>query len=351
MSEKILLISLRINPAFIQHLIAYAKAVQALGYEAEFLLDPAYSCLPELRQAARILQPEEHLEANWRCAIFMNPSLQNLKTARQLKRFGTRILYVFHEPWQLTWRYIKDEGLKASIVAALAHRFTVPVLQAADHVLLPSQYALQVYRAKDARHNANASYLPLLYDDDFRGDLPALNSQKKYFSYIGKPCRAHGFDQFLALIRHAIRTNADIRFLIASRQPAPPALLQDPVLCRSDRVKVQCGRLLSTDEINRCYATSVCVWNVYRRSTQSGVLPRALMFGAPTVCSRSGSFLEFVRSGENGEFVSPDDPVGIIQVYQQFQARISNYAAQCRLDFTSTFYYKAHLGQVAALLA
>jgi glycosyltransferase involved in cell wall biosynthesis len=354
MSGRALLVSLRCNPAHIQLLIAYAKAIQSLDLEAVFLLDPAYSRFSELGNAAPILEPgKARLNSRWDCAIFFNPSLKNLETAKSLKKHGTRILYILHEPWQMSPSYVKDEGVRAAGMAILAHRSTLPVLRAADHIILQSQYGLQIYRSKDARYNGSASYIPLLYDDDLRDDMSSLIQKKRYFSYIGNPCRAHGFDQFLNVVRLSLQQNRDIQFLIASGgHSLPKGCLSDPIFTQNScRIEIQSGRRLSNDEINSYYAQSICVWNVYRRSTQSGVLPKAFMFGAPVVCSTVGSFPEFVTSGRNGEIVSARDPECIIEAFQRFKEDLVSYATRCRRDFMSTFYYRAHLRDLSDLLS
>jgi glycosyltransferase involved in cell wall biosynthesis len=353
MSGRALLISLRSNPAHIQLLIAYAKAIQALGMKAVFLLDPAYGQFSELGNAAPILEfGKARLDSHWDCAIFFNPSLKNLETARSLKKDGTRILYILHEPWQMSAGYVKDEGLRAAGMAIVAHRSTVPVLRAADQIILPSQYGLRVYQSNDARYNRNATYIPLLYDDDLRDDMSSLIQKKRYFSYIGNPCRAHGFDQFLNVMRLSLKQERDIQFLIASGgHPLPKGCLGDHIFTQnSSRIEIQSGRRLSNDEINGYYTQSICVWNVYRRSTQSGVLPKAFMFGAPVLCSTVGSFPEFVTSGRNGEIVSALDPECIIETFQRFKEDLVSYAAQCRSDFLSTFYFRARLADLSALV-
>ena len=352
MSARTLLISLRCNPAHIQLLIAYARAVQALGLEAAFMLDPAYTRFSELADAAPVLAPgKAALHSHWDCAIFMNPSLKNVETARELKKRGTRILYIFHEPWQMTLKYIRNEGWRATWKAILAHRSTIPVLRNADHIILQSRYGLHVYVASDARYNRSATYIPLLYDDDLREDLSSLIPKKRYLSFIGNPCRAHGFDQFLDVARFSFQRNLDIRFLVASGHSLPKDCLADPIFVRNaHRMDVRCGRQFSNDEINDYYAQSISVWNVYRRSTQSGVLPKALMFGAPVLCSDVGSFPEYVTSGRNGEIVRGSDPAGIIEAFERFQGDLASYATRCRLDFINTFYYRAHLSDIRDLL-
>jgi len=59
MNQRVALVSLRFNPAFIQFLIAYAKAVRALGYEPGFVLDPAYRRFTELKDVAPLFGFEE----------------------------------------------------------------------------------------------------------------------------------------------------------------------------------------------------------------------------------------------------------------------------------------------------
>ncbi|WP_233185630.1 glycosyltransferase [Thermotoga sp. SG1] len=69
-------------------------------------------------------------------------------------------------------------------------------------------------------------------------------------------------------------------------------------------LRIAHGRPLPNSEINRAYKESFCIWNVYRRSTQSGVLPKAYMFGTPVIANDIGSFLEFVRPEETGKIIS-----------------------------------------------
>jgi glycosyltransferase involved in cell wall biosynthesis len=353
MSRTILLLSLRANPAFVQHLAAYAKGVSELGYSPAFLLDPAYKAYSNLEEIGPCLDSlDSALAAHPSHAIFLNPAMANVQAARRLKKAGARILYLYHEPWQMSRQYLQGEGFGASCRATLAHRFTIPLLRIADQVIVPSQFALSVYQASDVRFNPRVAYLPLLYDDDGPSDVLPLLPQKKYFSYIGKPCRAHAFDQFLQTMRTAFQRELDVTFLIASRFPLPDGLFDDETFAKNrDRIEVRCGRLLTNQQINACYEQSICVWNIYRRSTQSGVLPKALMFGTPLLGSNTGSFPEFLADSLSGQILPGDDPQGILEAFQQFQDRLASYAEGCRRKFLSTFYYRTRLKDLARLLA
>lgn len=352
MKAKIALVSLRFNPAFIQFLIAYAKAIRELGHEVEFLLDPAYGRFRELEETAPILGLNQvPARASWTHAIFLNPSVENRKLAIGLRSHGTKILYVFHEPWQLSLRYLWGEGFLATCKAVAAHRITIPSLELADTVILASQYGLDQYRKADVRFNRNPVYFPLILDDEAPRDVAELPRQKRYFSFIGGLCRAHGFDQYLAYIRHAIQRGSDVQFLIASRNHLPQSILKDPILRQNlDKIEIRCGRPLGNEEMNRCYAESFCVWNVYRRSTQSAVLPKALMFGAPVLASRIGSFPEFITEGRNGRFASGDDLIGISDALVHFRTHTETYGEQCRKTFLETFYYRSRLKDLERLL-
>lgn len=348
-----LLVSLRANPAFIQHMLAYAKAFRELGYSPAFLLDPAYDDVSGLRQAWPCLDSlGAALTANPCHAVFFNPAPANIRTAKSLKQKGAGIIYLYHEPWQMSLQYLRDEGPGATCTAILAHRFTIPMLRIADRVLVGSRYALRVYRSSDLRFNPRVSFLPLLYDDDASSCTETLIRGKKYFSFIGRPCRAHGFDQFLDVMKTAFLRGMEISFLIASRFPLPEGALDDSISAPNrSRIELRCGRTMSNDEMNSCYRQSICVWNVYRRSTQSGVLPKALMFGAPLVCSNIGSFPEYLAGSESGRIVSGSDPEAILEAFRTFQDLPAAHAEQCRKLFLSTFYYRAHLKELSHLLS
>ena len=352
MTEKALIISLRFNPGFIQTLIAYAKALAELGIRATFLVDPAYSKFPELANTAEILEFRRlPLAGSWTHAIFVNPALDNSGLAVELKRGGARILYVYHEPWHMSLSYVRNEGAVGSLRAFAAHRATVSVLRLADQILVPSNTALDLYRKSDARHNPRATYFPLIFDDEATLSLSELVSEKQYFSFIGKPCRSHAFDQFVCTMRRVFEVGMDVRFLIASQFAVSVSLLRDPVIRKhADQIEIRCGRPLGSEEMNRCYAESFCIWNLYRRSTQSGVLPKAFMFGTPVIASTVGSFPEFVEDRVNGRFVEAGDQDATIAAVKDIQQNIGTYAMNCRKSFHQMFYFRARLSELAGML-
>ena len=251
----------------------------------------------------------------------------------------------------MSFDYLKSEGLSGTFRAILAHRFTVGTIKAADLVVLPSRYGLREYQRSDARFNTNATYFPLIFDDEAPADISVLLPQKRYFGYLGSLCRSHGFDQYLSFIRHAFEYEMNVQFLIASRNPLPEDFLSDSLVRKNlDRIEIRCGRPLGNEEMNRCYAESFCVWNLYRRSTQSAVLPKAFMFGTPVIATSIGSFPEYIQEGVNGRFAEAQDREEIWSVLQDMRDNIGRYAASCRQTFLDLFYYRSRLQDLREIL-
>lgn len=353
MNKRALLVSLRFNPAFVQHLVAYAKALCELGYKVEFLLDCAYQQFPELAEMAHVATDIGTLEENtYRYAIFTNVSFHNIELASNLRSNGTRLFYLYHEPWEAFFSNLRTDGLNIRLKAAAAHRVSLPLLKVADVVLLGSHFGLGVYLQGDARYNRNACNFPLIYDDEAGQITPEMVEQKVNFSYIGNIGRVHGFDQYVDVMRESLSRNSDMKFLIASRSLLPEYVLRDKTISRNrDKIELICGRTLQNKEINNCYAKSFCVWNLYRRSMQSGVLPKAFMFGTPVIASRIGSFPEYVSDGFNGRFASAGDRDGVLSALEEIRKRTGEYAANCRRSFLDTFYYRSRLAELRQLLA
>lgn len=351
--KRAALISLRFNPAFVQHLVAYAKALHQLDFEIEFLIDTAYRQFPELAKLAIVITDSDTISASsFTHAVFLNVSSHNSDLAIRLKSVGVRILYLYHEPWKTTLSYLKSDGIRSALRGAAAHHVSLPLLRLADLVVTGSEYALGVYKQKDARQNKSACQFPLIYDDEAGRITPEMIDRKEYFSYLGNIGHVHGFDQYVNVIRESLRRGSDMKFLIASRSPLPRFVLKDRIVRSNlDRITFLCGRTLQNSEINACYARSFCVWNLYRRSTQSGVLPKAFMFGTPVLVSRTGSFPEFVKDGFNGRYASAGDCDGVLSILNELRERAGEYATNCRSSFLDNFYYQSKLNELRQLLA
>jgi glycosyltransferase involved in cell wall biosynthesis len=271
------------------------------------------------------------------------PSLKALLDMIAL-RFGKRgkIIYVYHEPFESLWAYLAAGFGWKKTARIVAVSLVNQLLVACSHkIVLPSKKAFDAF-TKSANGKKTCIYLPLMFDDETSPKTQGMRRQ--YISYIGTIAADHAFDEFTKFLRHALENGLfpDHSFLIATRSPSPDELLvglEGYVKC--GRLVLSCGRPMSNDEINAWYAQSVVVWNAYRRSMQSGVLPKAYMFGTPVITSAANRS-EFFADGENG--------VEISNAYAAEELRLAistiisgfdRYSAACRRKFLDCFYYRS----------
>lgn len=349
---KALVSSLNFSPGHYSHVIALKKAIELLGIDVSLLLDQKYRALFR-DTTGKVFSKIEEVDSNYEYAFIQNPSVRNEQLLDRLKGSGTKVIYIYHEPWDSVIRYLK-EGMKQTVKGLGAHFFSIKVLKRVDWVVVPSFYAMQLYSKKDRKYNFNVSVIPLLFEDEAAGvDLKVRD--KEFFSYIGHAAKGHAFDEFIRFVRFALESGSHIDFLIATRTKLDGYLrkyrwLQEAI--DVSRLTMFHGRPLTNEEINECYKRSFCVWNVYRRSTQSGVLPKAFMFGTPVMASKIGSFPEFVEASFNGEFVR--NPV----CFEEIQSKLTNmkknidhYSENARMSFMKTFYYKANLSRLESTIS
>lgn len=140
---------------------------------------------------------------------------------------------------------------------------------------------------------------------------------------IGGYSPARASDEFLGFVKYIGENGLGIKLQIATRSSIEDKL-SDPIfkeMIESGQLVVRQGRPLSSEEINLAYRTSICTWNAYRRSTQSGVLPNAFMQGTPVIATHVGSFDDYVIPGETGEFIRDYNPKTIIDAYQKIEQK------------------------------
>ncbi|MBR7784651.1 hypothetical protein, partial [Undibacterium luofuense] len=106
-------------------------------------------------------------------------------------------------------------------------------------------------------------------------------------------------------------------------------------------LKIVSGKPLSNDEINSYFSQSIVVWNAYRRSMQSGVLPKAFMFGTPVLIS-SNNRSEFFENNKTGIEISLTyQKSEIYEAIYRIQSDFQKFSNLAREKFLSNFYYKA----------
>jgi len=338
---NIIVSSLKFSPGHLSHALAFAKLFKKLDHNVLLFLHEEYKFLVKNSEFPVIWFPKEKPE-KVDIVFLINPSIHNYAISKQYKKDNAKIIYLYHEPWESLKKYIK-EGLKQTIKTIIAHSFSVKVLSIADLIIVPSDYALQLYNLSDIKYNKKVIKIPLLFYDE---NSEKIDVQKKqFFSYIGHAVKGHAFDKYIDVIKYIYKKNIKINFEISTRTNLDKLINKDKTLkemIKKNILKINHGKPLTNDEINNAYKRSFCVWNVYRRSTQSGVLPKAFMFGTPVIASNIGSFPEYVKNDYNGFIVENFNYNEILEKILTIKYSINDFSKNCRTTFFDTFYYESY---------
>jgi len=341
--------SLKFSPAHVSHMIAYAKLFREIGFEPFLWLEKNYEKM-DLTNEFQVVWYQGSIPDNADLLFFANNSLVNYRFFKEFVSKGSKAIYLYHEPWERFDKYLK-EGFKQALKATVGYYFSTKSLKYVTLVIVPSGYALKLYNKTCLKYNKNVVMIPLLFDDEL--DHKMNSNTKVHFSYIGHAVKGHMFREYIELIKTIYLKESTITFEIATRTDITKLLNHDRILLEMiDKgiLIVSQGRPLTNEEINQAYERSFCVWNVYRRSTQSGVLPKAFMFGTPVIASNLGSFPEFVRDGENGYLV---DDYSFESLYKKLilvNENIGIMSQNCRNTFEKTFYWKAQVDKMRQII-
>lgn len=299
---KAVLVSKRFNPGHLSHIIANAKLLSHQGFATRFSVNKRYSITPG--------SPVKGLEATFNdiaklgkgdLYIVWFPSLSAFFELFFVKVFTScTTVYVYHEPFTSFASYL-DSGfswVKTFRVFAIS-LVSRGICFFTDKIILPSERAYS-YLAKSNYSAYRFSRLNLMFTDEAE-HLTSLQS-RKYISYIGTIAEDHAFNEFASLMSECICNNACLPFdfLIATRSKVP--IIYQPLIDKclsSGRLFLHCGTPMTNRKINCFYGQSFVIWNAYKRSMQSGVLPKAYMFGTPVLVS-SDNISEYFQDGVHG---------------------------------------------------
>ena len=107
---------------------------------------------------------------------------------------------------------------------------------------------------------------------------------------------------------------------------------------------------MTNDEINREYSNALLIWNAYERTMQSGVLPKAFMFGTTAIVMKK-NLMEELKNGD--VVVTIDDNKSFEQITEALNQILSNksyYTVVCRKCFENLFYYRSSLEKMKEIL-
>jgi hypothetical protein len=343
---KAIIVSRNFNPGHYSHLVANYKLLSESGIDT-FMYHHAsfnkmgvigseriYNNIFELKKLGKI-----------DVAIFWFPSLTNIIDIIFLRLFyRTRVVYVFHEPLESASSYLAAGfGLLRTFRILLIGQVNYLLVLLSNKIILPSIKAYSIFETNYLSTNKKYELIPLLFDDE--AAHINIGSNRSFISYIGTIAEDHAFDEYVKFVIQAINNNwfQKYTFLIATKSNVP--LAQRSALSAfvtSGKVVIHEGRPMSNAEINNHYNNSIVVWNAYRRSMQSGVLPKAYMFGTPLLVSSCNSS-EFFADRQHGVIVDGKyDAEELKAAIEDVVVNFEKYSSFCREKFLSTFYYKAH---------
>lgn len=297
---RVTICSLNFSPQHVAHLVALVDLYRSANCEVRLYVDAAYI---EWSDRFETLAVGQEIEAYKDVDLLLvyNIGVRHLSLLRHARAAGTKTAYVLHEPFPGLNGLFKEgrsfsRMLGASLLNALLIRET-------DVVLLPSEFAKHTYEKYSLFLNHNYYVFPLVFRDEYDS---SNTFKRKYFSFIGGFTDPHGRKQFLEFVRFASAVDASLVFQITTSTNLDTYLRQDWMadLVSKERIIVRHGTYLTSEEINRSYRESICVWALYNKATQSGMVVNAMMQGTPVITRNVGSMTDEVSHGVNGIVLS-----------------------------------------------
>lgn len=286
------------------------------------------------------------VDKNFKYLIVWFPSIQSLFDMLFVRLFrkNTTIIYFFHEPYDSFFSYLNSGfGLLKTIKISLVSLFNLLLVAFSNKVVLPSDAALQKYNEGYSWLNKPHIRIPLLFNDELINHVNDFH-KRPFISYVGTVADDHAFDEFVSFVSKAVEENLfpGLHFLIATRSDMPSwALEKLSNAISTERLIIHSGRPLTNDEINEYYHSSVVVWNAYRRSMQSGVMPKAFMFGTPVLVSEFNQS-EFFVNHDNGELITQYNYEITVSAISRIIANFAHYSECSREAFLKQYFYKTH---------
>lgn len=339
---KIAVVSLRFAAGHIAHLCAYRELFRELNSEVKLFLDKPYKDFIEADESIIFIGSYEAvLEWNPDSVFSYNIANENIKLAKLCEKSQIPFYYVLHEPWDsfkelLTLRDRVPRRIAANVVNYLT-------CKNAYKVILASQNGKIKYETYMRGCNKNYTVFPLLFCDEYDA---SQEIERIYFSYIGGFTENRGCLAFLKFIEFSVENKLGIQFKIATRTDISGfingELIQKAI--RDGLLVVQDGKPMTTEEINHHYREAICVWNAYISSTQSGVLPNALMQGAPVIVGDRGVAEEVIKDKVEGCYISvPHKNEEILVAYQFIKMHLPEFVSNARQCFLKNYMYSAFL--------
>lgn len=339
---KAVLISHKFNPGHLSHLLANKSMLELFDLKVYFRWNNNFNNFSNINVNEISLNELLYFNVG-DSAIIWFPSFGALFDAFCLRIFtSATVVYILHEPYT-SYKSYRESGfstirvLRIMIVSIISY-----LIRLLSHkIILPSDNAWNSIGGPFKSNNKFCK-LNLMFEDEC--EKYPLKEDRIYISYIGTIAEDHAFDSFVKLMVGVVKMKAlrNYSFLIATKSNLPISVLDDVNFCiAEERLVLQSGRPLSNPEINNFFSRSIVVWNAYRRSMQSGVLPKAYMFGTPVIISENNSS-EFFINKKTGVMLSSEYSINeFINAIININNNFISYSSNCRCLFMNKFFYKS----------
>lgn len=336
---KIALVSLKFSPGHIEHLCAFYKMFNEMGHDVTLFVDFKYkSFITGIKNIHFVKDKMEIFSKKPDLVFIYNAAIANMSLTRYGHKQGIKIVYLLHEPNQKVSDLILEgknviKMLGAEVINSITCFYS-------NKVLLASNQGMKEYEARMLKFNKIHDLFPLIFCDEY---CQRKDFKREYFSFIGSFSSSHAGMEFLHFMKYALLQDKNIKFMIATRSSIS-SLLKEEIFVdaiRKGRIVIHEGRPMTENEINKYYRQSICVWNAYNRSTQSGVLPNALMQGTPVIVNSRGVAKEVISDGVEGCFITmPQKNEEIFEKFKYIQEHLEQMSDTARKLFLREYFYK-----------
>ena len=340
--------SCRFNPGHFSHLLANYKLLAEDGYDVSFVCHARYSDFSSIVKSKKLSFYNCFRRLNKDSIyIIWAPSVMALLHSFLVATLTrSQVIYIYHEPFTSFGSFRRAGFSNVKVLKIWLVSFISSLICLMSKlVILPSANSHSTFKLSWLRF-LNHRKINLMFDDEVI-DNSGMD-KRKYVSYIGTVAEDHAFLEFIKLVELVCNNNLlpNVTFLVCTKSQVPNECSSAVERCVGQgRLKVVSGNVMTNEEINYFYAQSFIVWNAYKRSMQSGVLPKAYMFGVPVITSLSGSSEYFVSDSTglaiSSDYKLDDFVVAISSILDSFP----KYSLCARAYFLENFYYKSLSGK------
>ncbi len=353
--KKVYIMSAKYAPGHFSHMLAYYELFREIDCVPVLYLDKQYDSFVKEYPQYEFQYISGESEAPDILFIYnLSPDDTSITKRFQKINPAMKVYFVYHEPWYGFREWFRNfrtgtESARETVKAVGRYFFVKRLVKRCTKVILPSNAALYNYEKYCRFKNVDYDVFPLIFTDEC-GESLTVND-KQYFSFIATASKSRNFRLFIEYLKYKAKTDKTAKFQIATRTDVSEYLddeLQE--LIDQRRLIVNHGHSLTNQEINLAYSISNCTWMLYNRSTQSGVICKSFMFGAPVIASEIGSFKEIVTP-ENGVILygsySLDD---IDNAYESIRNNLCALSDGARNAFMSNFYFSNHVDRFKEII-